>query len=141
MTDIAACHFRLAAVYLWTLPTSICGLLFLPFIRLSGGGYQVVDGVLELYGGVARIFLQRYTILPGGALAMTLGHVVLGIDRRALAIAREHEHVHVRQAQRWGPLFIPAYLLASAWILLAHPERHAYRDNPFEREAFDVSEP
>ncbi len=39
----------------------------------------------------------------------------------------------MRQYQRWGPLFLPAYLFASAWQLVRG--RHAYRDNPFERDA------
>ncbi|MFI5381056.1 MAG: hypothetical protein ACHRHE_17300 [Tepidisphaerales bacterium] len=130
---------RQAAIYLWTAPTSACGLVFLPFIRLTGGGYQVVDGVLELYGGLVRTFLRDCTFLPGGAIAMTLGHVVLGVDRHALHISRDHERIHVRQCERWGPLFIPAYLLASLWIALHSRGRDPYRDNPFEREAYDLA--
>ena len=43
--------------------------------------------------------------------------------------------MHVRQYERWGPLMGPAYLLASlvAWLRGRRP----YRDNPFERQAFD----
>ena len=65
---------------------------------------------------------------------MTLGHVVLGADQPSLDRTRDHERVHVRQAERWGPAFIPAYLLASiiAWMRGLDP----YLDNPFEREAF-----
>jgi hypothetical protein len=126
-----------AALYLWAAPTSAWGLVFLPFVRFSGGGYQVVDGVLELHGGLVRAFLRDYTLLPHGAIAMTLGHVVLGLDRHALCISRDHERIHVRQCERWGPLFIPAYLLASLWIMLHPCGRDPYRDNPFEREAYD----
>ena len=68
---------------------------------------------------------------------MTLGHVVLGVDGPALDFTRPHERVHVRQCERWGPLFIPAYLLASAYQRARG--RHAYRDNPFEREAYDTA--
>jgi hypothetical protein len=109
-------------------------LLFLPPIRLTGGGYQMVNGVLELYGGVVDFFLRRCTLLPGGASAMTLGHVVLGRDLDALEWSRDHERIHVRQAERWGPLFLPAYGVASliAWI----KGGSAYRDNCFEREAY-----
>src|SRR5256885_6737110 len=60
-----------AILYLWVFPTSCAGLLFLPFIRFSGGGYQIVDGVLELYGGIVQVFLRRCTLLEGGASAMT----------------------------------------------------------------------
>jgi hypothetical protein len=123
-----------ALVYLWTLPTSAFGLAFLPFIRISGGKYQVVDGVLELHGGLVGFFLRRCTLLAGGASAMTLGHVVLGRDELALDLTRDHERVHVRQAERWGPFFLPAYLGASLIQLLRG--RRAYFDNPFEREAY-----
>lgn len=128
---------RRALVYLWTSPTSCWGLTFLPFIRLSGGGYQIVDGVLELYGGIVEVFLRRFTLLEGGASAMTLGHVVLGRDREALEWSRAHERVHVRQAERWGGLFLPAYGLGSVLAMLRG--KRAYLDNPFEREAYGVA--
>ena len=70
-------------LYLWASPTTAVGLLFVP-AALVGGRIQVVDGVLELHGGVVRFFLENCSLLPGGASAMTLGHVVLGRDRRAL---------------------------------------------------------
>jgi hypothetical protein len=75
----------------------------------------------------------------GGVAALTLGHVVLGMSRAALAHTRAHERVHVAQVERWGPFFLPAYALASLWALLRG--RNPYRDNPFEREAFAVAEP
>ena len=64
---------------------------------------------------------------------MTLGHVVIGHDARALDITRAHERVHVRQYELWGPFFLPAYLVAGAVQLLKG--RDPYRDNPFEVEA------
>ena len=121
-------------VYIWTGPTSIVGLLFAPAVLLTRGGMQVVDGVLEIYGGAAAFFLRRCVPMKRGASAMTLGHVVLGRDRFLLDATRAHERVHVRQAQRWGPLFIPAYAFASLVQLLRG--RRPYEDNPFEREAF-----
>jgi len=124
-----------ALVYLWAFPTTFLGLLFLPPALVSRtGGARVIDGVLELHGGPVAFFLRRCTLLRGGASAMTLGHVVLGRDERLLALTRTHERVHVRQCERWGPLFIPAYLLASALAWLRGG--HFYRDNVFEREAF-----
>jgi len=101
---------------------------------MSGGGARVVDGVLEIHGGVVSWLLRHCTLLRGGASAMTLGHVVLGRDLELLELTRTHERVHVRQAERWGPLFIPAYLLASLIALLRG--RQAYMDNVFEREAY-----
>ena len=124
-----------ALVYLWALPTTSVGLLFVPLALLSrNGGARVVDGVLEVHGGGVAFFLRRCTLLRGGASAMTLGHVVLGRDERLLELTRDHERVHVRQCERWGPLFIPAYLLAS--VLVKFRGGRPYEDNPFEREAY-----
>ena len=128
-------HVARAVVYAWTLPTTTVGLLFLPLALLSrAGGARVVNGVLELHGGPVAFFLRRCTLLRGGASAMTLGHVVLGRDARLLNLTRAHERVHVRQCERWGPLFIPAYLLASVLVLLRGGR--PYEDNPFERKAY-----
>ena len=121
--------------YLWALPTTAIGLLALMLAAVAGRVFtQIVDGVLEVHGGLVTTLLSRCTPLEGGASAMTLGHVVLGRDSRLHALTRRHERVHVRQCERWGPLFIPAYLLASAfqWVRGAR----AYEDNPFEREAY-----
>jgi len=65
---------------------------------------------------------------------MTLGHTVLGLTGAGLDVVRNHELVHVRQFERWGPFLIPAYLLASLVLWLRG--RDAYHDNPFEVEAF-----
>jgi len=122
-------------LYLWALPTTTLGLVCLAVGAAHGRiGTQVVDGVLELHGGLIDAFLRNGTLLPGGASAMTLGHVVLGRDCEALRRTRAHERVHVRQCERWGPLFVPAYLLSS--LLLSLTGRDGYLDNPFEREAF-----
>ena len=53
--------------------------------------------------------------LAQGPHALTLGHVVLGVSQAALDDTRAHERVHVAQYERWGPLFLPAYLAASGW--------------------------
>jgi hypothetical protein len=67
-----------------------------------------------------------------------LGHTILGQTGTGLDIARDHELVHVRQFERWGPLMGPAYLGCSLVLWIAG--RRAYRDNPFEREAFREAE-
>jgi hypothetical protein len=125
--------------YVWALPTTMVGLLALLLASVSAPAAGrvrtcVVNGVLELHGGLITRFLCRCTPLPDGASAMTLGHVVLGRDQAALDRSRAHERVHVRQCERWGPLFIPAYLLASA--VLWCRGRDFYEENPFEREAY-----
>jgi hypothetical protein len=131
-------RIRHPLLYVWVLPTSFLGLIALVLASTRGRlQTQIVDGVLELHGGWITLFLRDYTLLPGGASAMTLGHVVLGRSQRMLEQTRAHERVHVCQCERWGPLFVPAYLLASALVWLRGGR--AYDDNPFEREAYTVA--
>lgn len=120
--------------YLWASPNSLLGLLAAALGLLSAGRWRVVRGVLEVEGPALAWLLGRAASVTGGIEAMTLGHVVLGRDANCLARCREHELVHVRQYERWGPLFLPAYFLASGWAWLRGGD--AYRDNCFEREAF-----
>jgi hypothetical protein len=122
--------------YLWALPATGPGLLAAVVTLLTGGRVRVVQGCLEVSGGFARWLLRRGTPLVGGASAMTLGHVILGQDRTCLDRSRAHEHVHVRQAERWGPFFLPAYLAASGWLWLTG-RGDAYLANPFEVEAYN----
>jgi hypothetical protein len=122
--------------YIWALPTTIIGLLFIPLALISGE-VRFVDGVLELNGRWIAFILSRLIPIYGGAAAMTLGHVVIGRDRHCLEFTRRHERVHVKQCERWGPLFIPAYLTASAIVKIRG--KNAYMDNPFEREAYGPS--
>lgn len=126
-----------ALLYLWTLPTTAVGLCLGAPALLSGGRMQWVEGVLEIHGGFVGYFLREWTMLDGGASAMTLGHVVLGRDLHCLEWSRSHERVHVRQCERWGPFFLPAYGMASLVAKLRGGD--AYRDNPFEKEAYEVS--
>lgn len=121
-------------LYLWVMPASLLGLALVPLAVLWGGSARVVDGVLEVEGGLVARLLRRGFPWAGPGAAMTLGHVVIGCDRRCLDFSRAHERVHVRQYERLGPLFIPAYLAASLWMALRG--YHPYLDNPFEREAF-----
>jgi hypothetical protein len=120
--------------YLWALPNTLLGLLLVPPTLLSGGRAAVVDGVLEVHGALVAALLRYAIPLPGGAAAMTLGHVVIARDRQVLEATRTHERVHVRQCERWGPAFIPAYLVAGAWAWLRGDD--AYHGNYFEREAY-----
>lgn len=133
---------RRALLYLWAFPTSLPGLLATVLTLATGGHIRRVvhppsggTMVLETWGGFARWFLGHTFV---GAQAMTLGHVILGRDSQCLEACRDHEMVHVRQTERWGPLFLPAYLLASLWAHLKG--RHYYRDNPFEIAARNQSE-
>lgn len=91
---------------------------------------------MEFHGGWLIPLLKRAPI-SGGATAITLGHTVLARSIADLERTREHELVHVRQYEIWGPLFIPAYFLASGYLWLRGYD--AYLDNPFERQAFDAT--
>lgn len=124
-------------VRLWALPTTLLGLLVVGITLVTGGQMALHTGVIEAHSGFASLILRRCTLLKGGASAMTLGHVVIARDALLLDLTRSHERVHVRQCERWGPLFLPAYLCCSAWIFFRRG--NAYLDNPFEREAFNVA--
>jgi len=104
---------------------------------LTGGRVQMRRGVIEFYGGGVGWILQHGR-RGGIATAITFGHTVLGQDLAALDLCRDHEHVHVRQYERWGPLFLPAYLLCS--LVLRVRGRDPYRENPFERQAYEETE-
>ncbi|MFM7540188.1 MAG: hypothetical protein ACKO9Z_11070 [Planctomycetota bacterium] len=120
-----------AVVMAWSAPNTLAGLSLLV---LFGRGARIawVDGALEAWGGGLRSMFERFS--PIGATAMTLGHVVLGTDQTILALARDHERVHVRQAERWGPFFLPAYLGLSFFLWMRGKD--AYRQNPFEVAAY-----
>jgi hypothetical protein len=125
-------------MYAWVAPGSCVGLTAALLALSRGGKCQVVDGVLEVACERTTRLIGRWTATGGPLSAITLGHVVLGASLADLERTRDHERVHVRQYERWGPLFIPAYLLASGWLWLRG--YHPYLDNPFEVEAYAVSD-
>lgn len=115
-------------VYAWAAPTTCVGLTAGALTLCTGGRVHRIGGTLEFHGGFALWLARRV-----GFAAMTLGHVIIGRDPECLASCRAHELVHVRQVERWGPLFLPAYVAASAWEWARG--RHYYFDNYFERDA------
>ncbi|MBX3438049.1 MAG: hypothetical protein KF861_11205 [Planctomycetaceae bacterium] len=117
---------------LWALPNTAIGLAVGTLGLMTGGHVQRVGHTVEFHGGFVNRLLQHLPVKP---IALTLGHVVLGQSAAALDMSREHEWVHVRQYERWGPLFLPAYLACSLWLWMQR--RDAYRCNPFEHEAFE----
>jgi hypothetical protein len=121
------------ARFVWASPYTVLGLL-IGLVGLWTGGHGRIRGrVIEFHGGAVKWLVRR---LPTGefTLAFTLGHTVLGQTPASLDVSHIHEMVHVRQFERWGPFMGPAYLLASLALWLAGKD--AYRDNPFEREAY-----
>lgn len=124
---------RNIAAYLWAGPNTTVGIAAGLLMLSFGGRMRVLSGVAEFYGGrFARPGRGRFA-------ALTLGHVILGRSAVELDALRSHEHIHVRQYERWGPFFLPAYAASSLWQILRG--RCAYRDNFFEREAFRSFEP
>lgn len=123
----------------WAAPATMIGLAVGALGLLTGGKVQRHGRVLEFCGGAIDWMLRRLTPIEGGAAAMTIGHVVIGRSAYELDRCREHELVHVRQYERWGPFFLPAYFACSFYLWLVG--RDFYRENPFEREAYEHHDP
>jgi hypothetical protein len=122
----------------WAAPCSAVGLLCGLLALLSGARMQIRLGALEFGGGRFGRWVSRLPP-PVNFSAITFGHVILGTDLATLDAVRAHEQVHVRQYERWGLLFFPAYLLSS--LVQFVRRRDPYFDNHFEREAYAKSSP
>jgi hypothetical protein len=131
---------------LWALPVSLCALPLLPLAlgwplphRLRSR-WAVCDGALEVTSPALAWFLRGpwFRAITGGSgfAAATIGHVIVARDAQCLRDCRVHEHAHVRQCERWGPLFPFAYVLAGLYVAVKKQSFGAYYgDNPFEIEA------
>ena len=121
---------RRLLAYLWAAPVTLLGLLAGLLAYLLGATVKRRHGVIEIAGNsrtpVLRSISRQFE-------AITLGHVILGRNHGTLTRWRSHEHVHVRQYERWGVLMPFLYVLASvrAWAT----GKHFYWDNVFEVEA------
>jgi hypothetical protein len=103
--------------FVWTLPNTLLGLalgaLTFQLPRAHGGAFvfdRAPRGLTRLLRAINRS-------------AMTVGFVIVSavpVEGQLL----EHERFHVRQYARWGPFFIPVYLI------LAIP--FGYRRHPME---------
>jgi hypothetical protein len=103
-------------------------------LTLVGGAVALLSGRLPRWdptlgclvardvGGPSRLALRSV-----GAQANAIGHVILARGTAPSPPLLAHEAVHVRQAERLGPLLVPTYLWLGA--------RHGYRDHPLERAA------
>jgi hypothetical protein len=122
--------------YAWALPATATGLLLSLVAFATGARGRLVEGAIEIAGGGIGRFLS---VLPHRCRfgAITFGHVIIGTDHDILASLRAHEHVHVRQYERWGALFFPLYL-ASSLVQIVRG-RDPYLNNFLEREAFAKS--
>lgn len=103
----AGARTRRAAAYFWAGPRTVLGLMAGLIVLGLGGRAQVVRGVIEFHGGP----MGTPCSTPPGPLrisAITFGHVILGAGAATMVAVREHEHVHVRQYEAWGPFFLLA---------------------------------
>ena len=127
---------------LWVLPVSLCALPLLP-LAVWRARWHVCDRVLEISSPALAWFLRGpwFRAMSGGEgfAAATIGHVIVARDAECLDRCRIHEHVHVRQSERWGVLFPLAYLSAGLYAALTAKQWRAYYwNNRFEREARDA---
>jgi len=128
-------RFLQALIYIWVFPNSLLG-LFVGLLGLATGGKsQLSRGCIEFYGGFVTWLLRR--LGARGVTAMTLGHTIIGQKKDELTIVRDHEHVHVKQYERWGPFFLPVYLGSSLVLWMRGCD--CYLDNPFEVEAYRLA--
>lgn len=122
--------------YLWALPISCIGIVVIPFVLASGGTVSIRSGIIEVGGGILDPILSNI-IRRFPIEAITIGHVVFGRTRLSLARCRVHELIHVRQYERWGPIFPFLYFASS--MMAAVRGKDPYRDNIFEQEAFSAN--
>jgi hypothetical protein len=118
---------------IWASPWTLVGLVIGAVGVLFGGRVQRHGYVIEFSDGLVRHLLRNAPFMEPGA--MTLGHTILGQTQDDLEHLRNHELVHVRQYERWGPFFIPLYLGFTCYLWLRG--KNPYYDNPFEREAYE----
>lgn len=112
-----------ALAQLWAAPLTLPGMAM---ALLSGGRLRWSEAdacwVATGVGGAPGLALRGL-----GADANAIGSVVLSRRRQPPVPLVAHEVVHVRQAERLGPVLLPLYLWLAA--------RYGYRDHPLERAA------
>jgi hypothetical protein len=108
---------------LWAAPLTAIGLVL-----------AVLSGSPPRWDPALRCFVTRGVHGPSalalrtvGADANAIGQVVLSRRRDPPPVLLAHEAVHVRQAERLGPLLFVLYVWLGA--------RYGYRDHPLERAA------
>lgn len=110
--------------YAWAAPCTAVGLFGGLVMLVTGGSARTHSGVIEF---ALPVFVDQP---PRWFGAITFGHVVLGRSQQSLDRLRAHELQHVRQYERWGPVFFLAYPVSSLYQLLRG--RNPYWHNHFE---------
>jgi Zn-dependent protease len=116
----------------WTFPNTLVGMT----TRSIFGRKHFIDRGLGHYEAKPGSPFDR-AMRQIGFAAITLGDQVLYVAGGMHKERVLHELEHVAQARRWGPLFFPAYGLASLWSLVRYGS--AYRQNRFEQHARDAA--
>ena len=114
------------------LPGDLMALLVMRCCGITGPGREVRDGAVSavLVEDPRTARYLDHQAMP--VFAQTLGRYVFARERLPETTIA-HEIEHVRQWQRLGPLFLPAYF-ASSGLALLHG-RHPYSANRFEEAA------
>jgi hypothetical protein len=132
--SVAACVLRAA----WrALPGDLIGRAVLRLAHVPVSRRATVDGVGPVDLAEDPRLGRWLDAIPRTPTAMTFGRVVLAREPLSDAIVA-HEAEHVRQWTNLGPLYLPAYLAASAEAALRGGDR--YRANRFEAAAFAAGE-
>lgn len=110
-----------ALTYAWASPLTLLGLLA---GVAAGVAPRPRDGVLVFSGarGLPSLFFGRR-----GYAAFAMGHVIVAAAEEPSSALLVHELVHVRQAERLGPLMAPVYVALHAL--------YGYARHPMERAA------
>ena len=129
-------HLLKFSKLLWASPCSLVGLALATAILLFGGRARLRSGALEITYRPSQAGCGKLSrALPFRGIVF--GHVILAVTAEDLRSIGPHERVHVRQYERWGPLFFVAYGASSLWQLLH--ARSPYWYNHFEVEARELS--
>jgi hypothetical protein len=117
-----------------TLSGQLCATLWSAPLTAVGLSAAMLSGARLRWDPVRRCLIargvrgpSRWALRSVGAGANALGQVVLCLGDEPSDALLDHEATHVRQAERLGPLLVPAYLWLNAW--------YGYRDHPLERAA------
>ncbi len=115
------------------LPGDLIGRAVLRLAHVSVTRRVTVDGVGRVDLAEDPRLGRWLDAVPRTPTAMTFGRVVLARGSLSDALVA-HEAEHVRQWTALGPLYLPAYLVASAEAVLRRGD--SYRANRFETAAF-----
>ena len=119
------------------LPGDLIGRAVLRLARVPVTRRVAVDGVGRVDLAEDPRLGRWLDAIPRTPTAMTFGRIVLAREPLSDAVVA-HEAEHVRQWTALGPLYLPAYLAASAEAALGGGD--SYHANRFEAAAFAAGE-